>query len=554
MKVAGDRPDPFEVAVALAARGDVDALLEAWSTRDAGAADDQESARWALLLGEAGLLDAARTETGRIGDARLRGELDALLADADPAEAPGDTALDADDLVTSRDDGPSPDAVVVETFLRFFAGRRDLYAQQWFDERRKRSGYRPVHEPLTERVVREHLAGRRTIGQYLLDADARCSFGLLDLDVSSDVMAVLRAKAGDDASALDHTPLREHALALMRTAASVGLRLYPEDSGSKGLHLWMFFHPARPARAVRGVLSQIVASAPTAPPTVAVEVYPRQDLAGPRGLSSLVKLPLGVHQVTLRRCPLLDDRLSPLPDGDALAALRPAPPDALDALLGRRVVPLPAPELAPTAPLPPLSEVRTPRSLAEALRAVEPGAADAACEAVLTRCGVLRWVADKAHAERRLAPDELRALIYTIGLIGARNTVVERALAAAGASFQILERARRGLPNPAGCSRLRTLPGAPTCDACPASASARPYPTPVLFAVGEVEGAPPRHAPFAPWLDADADVVASPFETIGDSLRRIEARLERLEDTRRPVDARHADLGEAGSDGRESIP
>jgi hypothetical protein len=516
---------------------DVDARVaefRAWLAHDESTVTDDALERWALSLGEVGAFDEAAVAVGRIVDADRRCRLQRLLAEDASEDDPHAGDESAEDDLPLRESPRAADEAVVATFLRYFGGRRDLYAQQWYDERRRRSGYRPVHEPLTERVAREHLSGRRTIGQYLLGPDARAFFGVLDLDLGRDVLAALRAKHGDDASPLDHPPLRAHAQALMRVAASVGLFLYPEDSGGKGLHLWMFFDPPRPARAVRGVLGQIVASAPPSPPGVDVEIYPRQDLAGPRGLSSLVKLPLGVHQQTLRPCPLLDDELRPLDAATGLSRLRPAPPDALDALLGRRVVPLPAPELAPAAPLPPLPDASTPRSLAESLRALEGDEAEAAAERIVSGCDVVRWIVERAHTERRLSADELRTLVYTVGLVGPRNSVVERALAAAGASFQPLERARRGLPNPAGCKRVAALPGAPRCTGCPPLATAQPYPTPAIFAVGPVAPAAPAHAPFASWMDVDASVVASPFESIGESLRRIEARLERLEQAAPP--------------------
>jgi|GEM_PF-5137039 len=92
------------------------------------------------------------------------------------------------------------------------------------------------------------------------------------------------------------------------------------------------------ARLVRAVLRQVLLGAGPAPADVGVEVFPKQEQPGPRGLSSLVKLPLGVHRKTLARAHLLDDDLQPVVDvAAALAALRPVDERVADAVAGGRV-------------------------------------------------------------------------------------------------------------------------------------------------------------------------------------------------------------------------
>src|SRR5439155_13903136 len=119
---------------------------------------------------------------------------------------------------------------------------------------------------------------------------------------------------------------------------------------------------------------------------------------------SLVKLPLGLHQATLRRCALLDDRLQPIAGAaEALVRIAAAPSDAVDAVLGRRVLPLPAPQLDPAGPVP-LPPGGSARSLAEALRAIEPGREERdACERILAGCGILAALVKKAFEEHRLS-------------------------------------------------------------------------------------------------------------------------------------------------------
>lgn len=527
----------LEEAERAAARGDFERALELARWQDEHGASNPSGhwAGWALLAAQAGDPDLCARLAVRVDDPVLRTRLAEVLG-PEHSVAPGED--DEDDVDLRPLEGGDADAGLVERFLAFFGGRRDIYARQWHDERRRRSGYRPVREPLTEAVARAHLAGRMTIGQYLLWADATVSYAVLDLDLSASALEALRAGRGDDASPLVHDGLRGYARRLLDAGRSLGLPLFAEDSGSRGVHLWLFLTPRRPARLARRILGQVVAAAGPQPPDVALEIFPKQDRPGARGLSSLVKLPLGLHQATLRPCPLLDDALEPIDDAaEALGRLAPADPSLVDAVAGRRLLALPAPELEPAEPAPVLPSVTSARSLAAALRALEGVDAREAAERMLAGCRALRAIVDRAYSQRRLDPQQARALTYTIGLVGP-GEIARDALVAAGASLKELERVRRGLPSPVGCSRLRRVAGTDGCPGCP-DRRARPYPTPALFAVGEREPAPPRHVPFAPWLEAGEEVVASPFERLGETLDRIERRLERL------------DGGSAKQDGQE---
>jgi hypothetical protein len=524
---AGD----LDRAVRAAAASDFEAVLSAFRALDPEALPDDDRFAWIVVLAQAMHLETAAALLASIRSDDLALRARAILEEAHGPE-PGEDPDDPFEVeIERRPVDAERQRAVVEAFVRFFAGRRDIYAKAWFDEKRRRSGYHPVEQPLTETVARAHLEGRVTIGQYLLFPDCTCSFGVVDLDLSSNEMENLRTCEGEAVSPLRHEGLRGYARRLVEAGARLGIPLFAEDSGGKGAHAWVFLEPRRAARAVRALLAQVVAAAGPIPPGVAVEIFPKQDKTGPKGLSSLVKLPLGRHPATLRPCAMLDDLGHPIEEpAAALARLRTAPIDAVDAVVGRRVVVLPAPELERAETVPALTPIESPRTLAEAMRAVEPGEPERqACDRMLAGCRVLQSLVTRAFEQHRLGADEARALLYTLGLVGPANRMIEQVFAAGRVSTKELDRVRRGLPSPAGCAKLERV--APGPCACFAGRKPLPYATPALFAVGEVRPAEPRWKPFAQFLDADERVVADPLETIGAALERIEARLEKLEGT-----------------------
>ncbi|HJL00260.1 MAG TPA: hypothetical protein RMH85_07250 [Polyangiaceae bacterium LLY-WYZ-15_(1-7)] len=522
-----DSPQPPAAPAETLPATDLEALRAAHAARPP--TTPRERLRWALRFVEAGDLETARALRAAL-PADDAARLDrALLADAPGAPTEEDAAeAEADALDLRRAPLERPDTALARLFLQWFGGRPDLYARQWHDRRRRRSGYRPVREPFTEQVALDHLAGRHTVGQYPLFPDGTVSFAAFDLDLSASALAELEAGHGPG-SPVRHPVLRAYAARLLEAGARLGLPLFPEDSGGKGLHLWLFFAPRRPARAARQLLRHLLEVAGAPPADVSLELFPKQDAPGRRGLSSLIKLPLGLHQATLRRCPLLTDGFEPIESPEAaLRRLRPVDPPQADAILGRRMLSLPLPSArSEAAPAPPAAS--TPRSLASALRALGEGPdARGAADRVLARCAQLRALVDRAYAERHLDAPEARALIYSLGLLGPEPTTARDALVAAGVPMRELHRVRRGLPSPVGCKRLRALGGDARCRGCAMRhRDAQPYPTPALFAVEAPRGEP-RHAAFAPWL-GQAELGPEPVEELGDAVRALDARLRRLE-------------------------
>ena len=180
-------------------------------------------------------------------------------------------------------------------FMTIFRGREDCFARQWADKAEGKSGYTPVRQAMTEHDLRDHLAGRRTYGIYLMQTDGQVRLGVIDADLRKD----LRQASLDGARRSEVR--RELAYLLERLPALAqeqDLSCIVEFSGSKGYHFWFPFDgPTSPA-GVRLALQGLVSRISPDLSCFGLEVFPKQDGPSGKGLGNLVKLPLGMHRLS----------------------------------------------------------------------------------------------------------------------------------------------------------------------------------------------------------------------------------------------------------------
>jgi len=531
-------------AEAAAEAGDAQAVLRVFSQARQSLQSAGTFRRWVLVLAEAGLLEEAalllKQGVACCETADAAKELACALGfpggvagegsvPGREVPVPGQAADEEDSFLEfepgSREESDSGVVATkeVELFLYWFGGRRDVYARQWYDERKGRGGYWPVREQLTPWLVAQHLQCRLTLGQYLLHPDNTASFAVLDLDPAPAALEATFVEGEGEAAPLAPA-LVQLCRRLLDAAAGLGLRAYPEVTGGFGLHLWLFFAPRLAGVRARALLRELLFRAGPQPPEVAVELFPKQERLSGKGLGNLVKLPLGLHQATLRKSYFLDDQMEPIADNlRALESLSASSPQAIEAALARRIIPLgEAPRKSrdnmkggtiPSAP--------SPLALAEALHSIPTESVPGASEQVIGGCVVLRRIVSKAYEEHRLAPDEARALVYTLGLLGKENLFLGEVFAQAGVGTAELERVRHGRQAPMGCKRLRAMFGE-SCS-CLLLRGCDAYATPVLHALRE----PPKKRPprFAPW--GEIEEVALEEKAL--SVERVFERLDRIE-------------------------
>jgi len=162
--------------------------------------------------------------------------------------------------------------------LRKLIGRADVYAVQYVTSEGA-GAYRPVWEPLTPKVLRDHRAGEYTVGTYTTTEDHMARTLVFDID----------SKSQDEQDRM----LSDLLHVLVELRYKVGrLTWAVEDSGNKGYHVWVVSSRYMNAdvlyRLGRGIREE--AGYPD------MEVFPKQREV--KKLGNLVKLPGGFHAVT----------------------------------------------------------------------------------------------------------------------------------------------------------------------------------------------------------------------------------------------------------------
>ncbi len=188
----------------------------------------------------------------------------------------------------------------IALFRRLFRGREDVYAVRW-ESKDGRSGYSPACVkdwdairagkqaerkkierktrtllPLTDEVIRDHLAGKHTIGVYPLLADDTCWFLAMDFDKKS---------------------WEKDSTALLAVCHGAGVPAALERSRSgKGGHVWVFFDQPVSAALARNLGSALLTRAMEKRHEIGLgsydRLFPNQDRMPKGGFGNLIALPL----------------------------------------------------------------------------------------------------------------------------------------------------------------------------------------------------------------------------------------------------------------------
>ena len=188
----------------------------------------------------------------------------------------------------------------VALFRRLFRGRTDIYPVRWENSTTGISGYSPVcvndrrhgicekprikcadcnhrqMKPLSDQVIYEHLAGKRTVGVYPLLTDDTCHFLAADFDEAE---------------------WQEDAKAFIQSCHELGVPAALEISRSgNGSHAWIFFVGTVSALDARRLGTAIISHTCARTRQLKLASYdrlfPNQDSLPKGGFGNLIALPL----------------------------------------------------------------------------------------------------------------------------------------------------------------------------------------------------------------------------------------------------------------------
>lgn len=439
-----------------------------------------------------------RLHTAR-GDERRAEECRRKLGRAAPVE------------VTKRDEPGADGEPTIGDLVRFvhlFGGRAGVHARMW--RQGDDVGYSPVKAPLEPNLAGAHLRGEVTVGSYLVRHGDVVGQLVFDLDATRE--AIDRAAGRPERVAELARRVDVAGLALRERLVTAGVPCLLVDSGYKGRHAWVFLDPPADAGAARSFALRWAAALDPGDPDLRLEVFPKQAQVAEGSVGNLVKLPMGVHLKTGRRCSLLGRDGAPHPrpfellHGQPCLPLAELPPPPLAA--DRALSPVKAASALPAVP------VVGPVPFTEADFEGRPRLA-----ALLTGCAVLRDVVERSVRDLTMTHDERVALENTLGHwpegVEAVNWLSER--------VHSTERMGRPLQsNPASCKSLRrrlsAVAGRVGCD-CPFDAPDT-YPNPLLHA----RGVPAE----APALPPNLDELLETLGRLEERSRRVEAELSSL--------------------------
>jgi Tfp pilus assembly protein PilF len=343
-------------------------------------------------------------------------------------------------------------------FIRLFSGREGVHARQWMSPDGK-AGYAPVSQPLLEKYVESHLAGNDTLGIYLVRTDNTVKVGVIDIDITKS--ALTNAGKNENEIARLHGLVEQDCANLMQIFKSLNIPSYMEYSGWKGRHFWLFFDKPIRAAIVKNFLKEICNKAGSPPQGLNREIFPKQDAVSDDGLGSLVKLPLGIHKFTGRRCLFLDE--SGKPYEDQLLFLRQIKLTSEENL--RSIITNLKPQ--------PKQELED--------KVVD----DSSIKLLMQKCNVIKFLSDKAKESGHLTHDERVVVLYILGHLGeiGRRYLHIVIGQCSDYDYQFTEKQIMGLRTyPISCPRIRErlpdITSSVVCD-CQFPEIEGSYPTPV---------------------------------------------------------------------------
>jgi hypothetical protein len=224
-----------------------------------------------------------------------------------------------------------------------------------------------------------------------MNEDNRVCLAVIDIDINQ--KALLEYAKDEEESAKLHHLTHQDAVRIASVCDDLAIPVLIEDSGYKGRHLWFFFASSIPAKLARIFLKFITEKAGKPSGGIHWEIFPPIDKVRGKGFGPLIKLPMGIHKRTNRRCLFLDREGNPLSDQMmVLSQIRHLASQKIEEiLLTYTVKPGSSPLKKEDSPL---------------------------IASLLSGCTVINYLVNKARDTHYLNNSERITLLYTLGHLG----------------------------------------------------------------------------------------------------------------------------------------
>jgi group II intron reverse transcriptase/maturase len=347
----------------------------------------------------------------------------------------------------------------VGAFLGTLQGRKNAFAQEEVDESGRRR-FVPVRRAMTVDDIKKHLNGEETLAIYPVTEQFLVHLAVVDIDVNYRVL--LECHKGERNLAEFIHLAAQDVKKIANACCNLGLPFLVEDSGHKGYHLWLLFDSPVPAKLAKRLLKALCNAAGCPNDGIHWEIFPNRDELKGDDRGQLIKLPLGIHGLSGRRCLFVDDEGNALPDqGTAICQAGKITWSRLEDIL--------------------LTLTPRPKDIG--------GQEPSVVKKVLSGCKVVNYLVEKAKTTCYLTHAERLTLLYTLGQLGEDGKrFLHRVISyCVNYDYEYTERQIRQMKSyPISCARVRDkhedIATAVGCN-CNLKTPPKGYPSPVLHAL-----------------------------------------------------------------------
>lgn len=365
----------------------------------------------------------------------------------------------------------------IERFMKLFIGREDLYCKEVLGKNRRRS-FEMQAVPLSKQILVDHLRGKETIGTYIQRSNATVHYMIVDIDILKKIM--LQYERGDSEYQAYMEKAWKIVNKILKSFHEFGVQGYPEYSGCRGYHVWLFFREWIPVRYANMLAEVLQVKLGEIDEGISIEIFPNKTRVKPGRFGQAVKMPYGIHTRTGERSHFLDDNGKPVEELDAfLDSIATFSLSAVKKILAANTK----------------QKVQASDKMVE-VDLEEFGSVPENIMEILEKCNLMRYLCHKSLKTSYLTHFERLSILYVFGHMGETGQEFVHQIMSYTLNYQynITDKFIKRIPaKPVSCIKLREQYKMITAEYgcnCNFHQSKNCYPSPVLHAISHSSDLP----------------------------------------------------------------